>query len=466
MKEGQKNIETILKDKFESFELQPSQKVWTGIKSGISYSPVNPIFSFFTNTHFLPIIGAIVVVVGLFTIPLLMTQDTIQIKEPTYQDTVETDDNLYAESEKKMEVMEPIDHEGSEKDKAYEKDKTSEELEVLPESEVAEIVSDQQNKISTQISGKSPEENAPDVLNITEKNVNLPVKEQAIDHGSASKTPENQTSDIFIQPMPGIYPRSVDHFIWNFRPEIKQTSVGGISLGPPLKSRWDLGLFYYSERIYYPEDTISYKKSYSFELTGRYHFTEFFIQSGFGLAFSEDDGRAKIDYQKYELSGIYEDVYDITFDSTEFGMMPVYHTKTVEVYDTLDQYTYSPMNHRYVYLQIPILFGYESQFYNRVFYNIKLGPVLAIMIKDHVSDVDYPTGDVRIMHIDDQMPTRINTSWQFILGAGLGYNISNHMSLAIEPTFKYYLGSGYKTPAMSTKHPYSIGIKGGLIYRF
>jgi len=51
------------------------------------------------------------------------------------------------------------------------------------------------------------------------------------------------------------------------------------------------------------------------------------------------------------------------------------------------------------------------------------------------------------------------------LGLGLEYNITETISLSLEPAFKYYINSINRSDNINT-HPYSIGIFTGLSYIF
>ncbi len=51
------------------------------------------------------------------------------------------------------------------------------------------------------------------------------------------------------------------------------------------------------------------------------------------------------------------------------------------------------------------------------------------------------------------------------LGMGMEYNLSNKLSLNLEPTFRYYLNSFGSLPGMSI-HPFSFGVFSGVSYKF
>lgn len=56
-------------------------------------------------------------------------------------------------------------------------------------------------------------------------------------------------------------------------------------------------------------------------------------------------------------------------------------------------------------------------------------------------------------------------SYSSVLGLGLQYSLSRHVSLSMEPTFRYYLNSVNPAPGLGS-HPYSLGFFTGVSYLF
>jgi len=453
-------MDQLLKKKFDQFQPPPPESVWSGVKSGIPVSSTGLLTKLFSSGYFLPLIAASVIVLGIIFLPGIINKESISDPELNNLENIVTQQQP-TPSTPDAEINPELN---SNKSDLF---NTSEKL-IDPEDQQTQELISEKNII---------EPPKTDDLLISKSNTDL--------IGDPSKTESN--NDILSHEQPP--PLSIESEIHSYPtinslPAISISSLNvpftyssfqmiktghtTASYGSLKSSKWDLSLFYFREWIYYPEDKdqVDHKISQSIEINGRYLFSEFFIQSGLGFAFSEDDGDCRINYNTYELTGTYEDVYEVTFDSTNQGMVPVFHTQTIEVYDTLNQKMYAPMGHKYTYIQIPLLFGFEQSISGRFFYNLKLGPLIAIMIGDNESDIEYPTGYIAVTDIYIPLPNRVKTSWQFMLGAGFGYNVSNHVSLSIEPAFKYYLGSGYKSTDMATQHPFSIGLRGGITYRF
>lgn len=228
------------------------------------------------------------------------------------------------------------------------------------------------------------------------------------------------------------------------------------------RASWQMGVYFTPEVIFYPDDSIPNQKAYTFELIGRWVKNDFFVESGLGLSFSSDDGKYAIDYEKF--LGSYDDVYNVTFDTTESGaLVPIYHTNIVDVYDSVSEYKVEQTTNKYTYLQIPVYIGFQREV-NRFGWFIKGGPILSILMNENIPTPD--AGNDRIVDVDQQMPGRVNTLWQLGFSAGFTYQLSRKVSIAVEPTFKYYLNSQYQRKYITTRHPYSVGLRTGLLFNF
>jgi hypothetical protein len=230
-----------------------------------------------------------------------------------------------------------------------------------------------------------------------------------------------------------------------------------------MKNRWSLGLFYTPEMIVYPSDDQMKNYSQSLDILVSYAPGNYFLQSGIGLARYRDQGNQIINYNQY--LGSYEDVYNVTFDTTTSGIVPIYHTQTVDVYDSITHVTINPSKRSFTYLQIPLFVGYEKM-YKRFGWNVRVGPSVSFLIQQDVPVKENSMEQARILGIENELPGRIQTNWQFILSAGLTYKLGNTINLHVEPMFRYYIRSAYENNTMNTRHPWSAGLRTGLSIRF
>lgn len=228
------------------------------------------------------------------------------------------------------------------------------------------------------------------------------------------------------------------------------------------RAAWQLGVFFTPQMTYYPDDPIANQRAYTVDVSAKWIKNEFFIESGLGVSFSSDNGKYAIDYEPY--LGTYDDVYNVTFDTLPSGdIQPTYHTNPVDVYDTISKFRVEQVKNNYTYLQIPLYVGFQKQV-NRFGWFVKGGPIFNVLLTQNI-----PTPIInndRIVDMDDNMPMRVKTHWQFAVSAGFNYQLSDKVSISVEPTFRYYLNSQYERKYITTRHPYSIGLRTGLLFNF
>ena len=227
--------------------------------------------------------------------------------------------------------------------------------------------------------------------------------------------------------------------------------------------QWVFGLYFTPEILFYPSDDQLKNYSYSLDLHASYRLGNYFIQSGLGFARNHEQGNSTIDYNKY--MGSYEDVYDVTFDSTENGINPVYHTETVYVYDSVSHVVISPSKRYYTYLQLPLFIGY-GETSRRFGWFVKGGPSLSFLVHEDIPSAGSGMGKAKIINVENELPARISTNWQFIVSAGATYKLGSKVSISMEPMLRYYVNSVYEPGKLNTKHPFSVGLRTGFLLNF
>ncbi len=226
------------------------------------------------------------------------------------------------------------------------------------------------------------------------------------------------------------------------------------------RSNLSFGLFYTPEKIYYP--LRENQKSNTIDVNGIFYFSDFLVQSGAGISIVEDLCDYNVNYKSFEIVGSYYAVDSLSFDTINNIVIPTYYTTLHNVYDSVNgSCGSSPMN-KYTYLRIPLIFGYKKDF-KRVSYFIKGGPVLNLLVKSSEPEPHHFASDISVQQIDRQTPGRIKTYWQLYLGVGLTYQLSRRFGLLIEPTASYNLSSIYEHNYMTSKRPYSLGLRTGIL---
>lgn len=112
------------------------------------------------------------------------------------------------------------------------------------------------------------------------------------------------------------------------------------------------------------------------------------------------------------------------------------------------------------YLELPVILRYKV--IDRAFdFNIIGGVSSNLLVNNSVyTSVDgnrYEVGKTEGLN---------NVLFSSSLGMGMEYNLTDKLSLNLEPTFRYYLNSFNSYTGIANLHPYSFGVFSGLSYRF
>ena len=119
----------------------------------------------------------------------------------------------------------------------------------------------------------------------------------------------------------------------------------------------------------------------------------------------------------------------------------------------------SSLTQNFSYLELPVMVKYKI-IDKTIGINLIGGLSYSLLVHNSVyTTIDgskYPIGDTKGLN-----PLTLSSS----LGMGMEYNLSEKLSLNLEPTFRYYLNP-FNVNITSSVHPYSFGIFSGVTYRF
>ena len=482
MSEQYKNIDDLFRDKFKDFELDPPEHVWENIKQNIQGSGGAASGSSFTKGGIAGI-SIILLITGIFTLyQLNHSKNNVladDINTNTSIDNNKAGNDLLAlktQPEQKAAISyTDISNKTNKTSKQKEKENQKARIQLNSETSVNKgktslIVADKLNKevnttgTKNEISSeKEPDEalisnsiGLNDFLTPGDDSELLAINNEEQPNNYIEK--KSDYSDNAEQPEQN---NSAKDY------EVKNPSNPSASSNPGIKSDygrkndWLFGIYFTPEMIFHPIDDRLNNRSYSLDVSAIYNFSGYLLQSGIGVVSSSDNGNYNIDYNKY--LGSYEDVYDVTFDTTGGVVTPIYHTETVKVYDTISHVTITPTKRKYTYLQIPLLFGYGNE-NKRVGWFVKGGPSLSILINENIPDNNLT--DARIVNAESELPGRIKTNWQLIVSGGITYRLGSNLRFSLEPMFRYYLNSAYENSVMTSKHPYSFGLRTGFLLNF
>jgi hypothetical protein len=204
-------------------------------------------------------------------------------------------------------------------------------------------------------------------------------------------------------------------------------------------------------------------KGIGMELTGRYWMKDFYLETGLGLTFSDDDGHYQIDYEQYDSIGYYYKVNSFTID--EGTGQPVFNTDLESVYDTVDYTTSESTRNTYTYLYLPLYAGVKLYEFRRLSLNLQAGIIYSVMIGQHEPEASYTNDNATRIYITNENPARISSNWIVAASVGLQYQISPSLGLNIEPMIKYYLKPVYEQ-RYDPKSTFGTGLRVGLYVKF
>jgi len=476
MSKEYKNIDDLFRDKFENFEVDPPESVWENVKSSIggNFGKVSG-----GNLNKGGIAGLSLLLITIGLISFFLINNSAVISEVTFRDNAvqpaTNNKNLFAENTLEINSKEPhagfgqsAVHSNEDTQSSGDKKKSHSKKDKKAKVKSSNAKRNSTLVIKPEFSNSIPAHKVAR-LNLTVK----PVKANSValpgNHETDGTISLKYSGQANAEPGEAMEVHDANNRIDSDIIRGNKTGNSNNTGSPGIRSdygkigRWTFGVYFTPEMIVYPSDDQLKNYSYSLDLHASYKFGDYFLQSGVGFARNHDQGNNVIDYNKY--LGSYEDVYDVTFDTTASGIIPVYHTETVFVYDSISHVTISPTKRYFTYLQFPMFIGYGEES-KRFGWFVKAGPSLSVLIDQNIPEYGMNENQARILNIENELPGRINTNWQFILTAGLTYKLGPSLSFSMEPMFRYYIKSAYEQDKLNTKHPYSIGLRTGFLLNF
>lgn len=229
-----------------------------------------------------------------------------------------------------------------------------------------------------------------------------------------------------------------------------------------LKPVWSLGVYFVPE-LYNSEGKYAEKTLFGFDGLVRYTWNNYTtFETGIGIGRVRNENLYTVDYNAF--LGTYRDLDSIAFtvDTASQTIVPQYFFNEVDVYDSTTSTYFKRTVNKYTYLQLPIFVGYRHLM-GRFSLNMRGGPMLSIMVGSVEPEVYIDDETNRVIQIRDNTPGRITTNWQFLFNAGLSYQLSDKVSISMEPGIRFYLDPIY---IGEKNKPWSANLRTGIIYEF
>jgi len=187
------------------------------------------------------------------------------------------------------------------------------------------------------------------------------------------------------------------------------------------------------------------------------------MRFGAGISYVSDRGFANVDYLSSDYMGSYDSVINVTFEEVGGELYPIYHTKEVEIWDSIRHLTITEVTNNYYYLQFPLMFGYHNST-NKIKWYFYGGPAMNISIHEQIDDPKATIEYIEVIDLENRLPHRADYSLQLWVGAGIDFRIGQKFSLAFEPNYRYYFEPVYKENNYKTALS-GLGLRLGLVYK-
>jgi len=415
------HINNILREKFDSFRPVPPAHVWAGIEKSLDADK-----GFFVGNskyYAAALLLAILIPIAYFGFQLskngTVSYTNINKTEAAVENkvvTVDINNNSQTTTVSNNEVEEPVTN-----------NSTTDESAETTINQPADVNSVEDNTTKDAITNKSQQVSNDNMFGL-KPGFNLENRVEDLEYmNNLSLTMISSTDfgQLYLNPYPSKSSIKI--------PEETRKST----------SHWENTIFISPEFSLTNLDSITILNSYSLGVEPSRYFNEnWFIRFGLNMNFSGDRGFAKIDYVSNDLMGIYDDVYDVTFDTTGGVVTPIYHTKTVEVWDSIRHIVVSEVTNRYLFAQLPVLLGYKNKIGQLNWYAYA-GPAIGLQIAKWIDEPSVEFEDIEIIDLENNLPLRATVNYQLWVGAGIEYKLGANTSIVIEPSYRYAFKSLY-----------------------
>ena len=457
--ETHKDFDQIVKSKLQQYEVMPPDDIWAGIQdAGIDIGAAKS-----SNWKWWAAASAL----ALF----MLASSYLYLNQPTEDTSISQTKQIEAKAN--LSAQETTDVTVVEDDKTKSNNLEQSEItekEVLKEMEETAFVEEeavqQINKIA------NPNNNKVDKKGnaLTETSHKLTIEPKPTIENTQEGVPKSMTEQKELAKLPNQDDASAPA---NKEDKVSPTKAGKdffdqdaideATNGHLYDKYWVFGIEFSPEWITIPDNNNNIE-SYGLDLSARYQFSQFFFETGLGMAFSKDNGDYDVDYQEALFKGSYEDVYNVTFEIVNGNEIPTYYTKTVNVYDTIDRVSISENKNSYAYLNVPLNFGYYTRLNDHFSFYAKLGLNAGFKIYEDIPAPKVTGENVTIIKVTPRYFNRTSWNLQSQISLGINYHITEKFLFGVEPNARYYIKSLVEDNPGG--NPYGLGVKLGFKYVF
>ncbi len=423
MNDNQQNIDRIIRDKFENFAPEPPEFIWENIEANLNGKPtafdaarVKNIIIFTISAIVIILLGWLLLGNKYFTYKRVLTKEIVSSEKTTIP-------------EKKAGVSNTV------------------EIEVLQNKKAETAKTSTKNTTHKIVKNESV---AYNIKPVAEKEAKLTNNEKSPFNYTAEKGFEltvNEKNDKFVPTLGALlysgYKISLSEVPHLITPHNNTVKGSDNAFGNKIP-KWKTGVFITPEFAVTSLDSLEVLHSYSLGVDMQYSLSKnTFLRFGIGTTYARDRGLTAIEFKSWDYIGSYDDVYEVTFDTSSGVPVPIYHTQKVDVYDSIQHFDVSETTNRYLYLQFPVMLGYNVKTNNKLNWYVYGGPVInALVYKEKTApNLD---NNSSLLRYNTDLYERNNLIYQFRLGMGFEFYLTDKFSFTLEPDYTYYFNPVFK----------------------
>lgn len=412
------NINDLLRQKFQDFEPVPPEHIWDNIEKSLDAKKG---FLLGNKKYY----AAALFLIALFSIGYfgLYSTSNTQVSSNVDEQEIIYQDNSSVENQNKTETVTLVAEEVTDDNN----------LVIIEEEETTVIEQPEPVVVIEKTVNKTSASNEEEIYEVEELGLFKLTEGFAEPTNNINIEYMNQLSISSIYSLSYGQPYSKKDDIFSAAPKNNKTKSG----------HWENTIFINPEFSLTNLDSVTILNSYSLGVeTSRFFHKNWFVRFGINASFTGDKGFAKIDYLSNDFMGTYDDVYDVTFDTIGGIITPQYHTKTVEVWDSVRHIVVSEVTNKYLFAQVPVLLGYKNKIGQLNWY-VYSGPAIGFQIAKWIDEPLIEGEDVEIINLDNKLPVRSSINYQLWIGAGVEYKLGRNTFIVLEPSYRHYFKSLY-----------------------
>jgi len=189
---------------------------------------------------------------------------------------------------------------------------------------------------------------------------------------------------------------------------------------------------------------------------------KFFFKTAISYLAWQESANCIINYKQNEIVYSYQYV-DSIYTNPISGEI-TYYTSTIDIFDSIDYQQNDKINYSYKVFQIPLILGYKIFEQKKFTISLNGGIGLDILIERKENRPFFAKESASLTNIKSLAESRFEINYRVLGGFSAYYQISNKISINIEPSFQLYLKPLYKNEAL--KNATYFEVKAGIFYKF